>query len=121
MILLFYSTISEECAEKIEGLIAKAIPTERIEIHRSIESLAQKIRHPEEERMILLLALHRREDLEEILGLRTILENMRTILVLPDQKEETIAAAHQLRPRFLTVLNGDMEELAAVTKKMAMT
>jgi len=121
MTVLFYSTISEEYAEKIEGVIAKAIPTAKIEIHRSIESLAQKIRQPEEEKNLLLLALHRREDLKEILGIRTIVENFRTVLVLPDQERETIAAAHQLRPRFVTTLDGDLEELAAVLKKMTLT
>jgi hypothetical protein len=39
-------------------------------------------------------------------------------VIAPDHEAETTAVAHQLRPRYLTYLNGDFGDLAAVLDKM---
>jgi hypothetical protein len=50
--------------------------------------------------------------------MRHLLQDVRTILILPDRRAETIATGHNLQPRFLGCLDDDAEEIAAVLKKM---
>jgi len=47
-----------------------------------------------------------------------LFQNIRIILLLPNKEPETVAMAHQLRPRFLAGRNSDLAEGPAVLKKM---
>ncbi|MCD6199973.1 MAG: hypothetical protein J7K15_15635, partial [Deltaproteobacteria bacterium] len=51
-------------------------------------------------------------------SVRDLIWDLRLILILPDREAGTIAKGHILRPRFLTYLDSDFTEVAAVLKKM---
>jgi len=58
------------------------------------------------------------EGLLKILRIRDLLADVRIVLILPDRRKETIAAGYKLYPRFLTFMDSDPRELAAVLEKM---
>jgi len=55
---------------------------------------------------------------KNILSIGHLFQNIRIILLVPSKEAETVALAHQLRPRFLTDINSDFAEITAVLKKM---
>jgi len=59
--------------------------------------------------------------MQDLLALKSIwelLQDMRTILILPDGSEETVAVAHTMRPRFISYGDRDLHAVTAVLEKM---
>jgi len=59
-----------------------------------------------------------REDLQELQSLHLILEDQRLILILPDADPQTVAQGHSLRPRYLTNIHSDFQDVASVLRKI---
>lgn len=58
------------------------------------------------------------DQLSAIVSLSEFLENIRDILVLPDGKEATIVKGHKLKPRFITFVDRNLEEVKLILEKM---
>ena len=71
-----------------------------------------------ESNSIAVLAPGSRQELREFLSEIDFLYDLRIIVIATDRDVETTAIAHQLRPRYLTCLNGAFNELVAVVDKM---
>jgi hypothetical protein len=67
---------------------------------------------------IVILHAADRTDLDEILSIRQLLDDLRTILILPDRDHDTIAQGLTLRPRYLSFTDGDFGDVSAVLAKM---
>jgi len=89
-----------------------------LEIHRTIDSLSRRLRQPIEGQTVAVLFAASKEDLSNIVSIKDLLLTIRIILILPDREENTIAAGHCLRPRFLTYADSDFGEVADVLNKM---
>ncbi len=118
MNLLFYSTLENGAGARLQGVIEEIAPQDKIEIYRTIASLSPRLRRPANDVSIALFLAASREDLAEILSIRGLLSDVRTILVLPDRKEDTIAEGHSFRPRFISYIDSDFTDVAAVLSKM---
>jgi len=59
-----------------------------------------------------------RKILLELQDLDQMLERLRVILILPDADPQTIARGHNLRPRYLSNIQSDFQDVAAVLRKM---
>ncbi len=118
MRVLLYAQADGRPGDSLQELIKSALPEEKIEILRSIEGLSCRLREPLDHRVVVILLLNSREELSNILSIHHLLQEMDILLVAPDSHPETVAMAHQLRPRFLTYINNDFEELIAVLQKM---
>ena len=94
------------------------VPKGKIEVFRSLDNFSQRLKLPAQPQSIAVLAPGSRQDLQEILSRIDLLRDLRIIVIAPDHEAETTAIAHQLRPRYLTYLNGDFGVLAAVLRKM---
>jgi hypothetical protein len=89
-----------------------------LEIYRTIESLSHRLCRPEKGLTAAVLFTTSKQELLEILSIKNLLFNVRIILVLPDREEDTITKGHSLRPRFLTYIDSDFGDIAAVLSKM---
>ena len=118
MDLIIYSTVSEEHQKRIDDLVNTFLPQGEIEVFRSLDDLSQKLKQPAQAESVAVLAPGSREDLLQILSRHYLLRDLRIVLIAPDHDVETVAIAHKLRPRYLTYLNGDFGDLAAVLLKM---
>jgi hypothetical protein len=104
--------------EALQPSIAELVGSNNLEVFRTITKLAHRLRQSMDNSTVAILVAATKEDLADILALHTWLERVKVILVLPDYEIETIAQGHKLRPRFLTVLGGNLQEVVAVLKKM---
>ncbi len=118
MDLFIYSTVSEEYQKRLEDLFRTVFPKEEIRIYRTFDDLSQRLKLPGQVASVAVLAPGSREQLLHILSRRDLLRDLRTIVIAPDHEDETVAIAHRLRPRYLTHINGDFGDLAAVLRKM---
>jgi hypothetical protein len=117
MRLLLYTPVSEGAGEQLQKMIKELVSENNVEIYRSIESLAHRLRQPTNDLPIAVLHAASREDLSDIVSIRGLLRDVRIILVLPDRDENTIAQGHTLRPRFLSYTDSDFANISAVLEK----
>ncbi|MBM4348459.1 MAG: hypothetical protein FJ106_00985 [Deltaproteobacteria bacterium] len=108
-------------ADQLKELVEGRIPEENLEVYRSLESLSQRFRQPFDDLGVAVLMTGNYEELKNISSIRDLLRDLQIILVIPDQKEETVALAHQLRPRLLTYIDGDLSMITNVLGKMLNT
>jgi len=118
MDVLIYTTVSDDRRAELEELVRKAAPGVGIATYGTVEALSSRLQQPISERSISVLYPSTRSDLLDIMAIRHLLRDQRIILIAPDQDGETIAMAHQLRPRYLGYVSGDFGGLHAVLGKM---
>ena len=105
--------------DDVLGVVESVVPRENIEVFGDLRSLSARLREPLEEEAVLILFIPANpDDLQEILSIRHLIENVRTIVVAPNQETDTVAMAHTLRPRFLTYAGEDLRTLTSVLFKM---
>jgi len=114
VILYIPSSDGDDIRQRIEGLI----PEKGLKIYRTLEGLSERLHRPIDPETILIIVACSQEKLSEIFPLRRVLEDVRTVVVAPDQDPKTVALAHQLRPRFLTYANSNLEDLSSVLQRM---
>ena len=118
MDFFIYSTVSEENHKQLEDSFNALVPKGKVEVFRSLDDFSQRLKLPAPSKSIAVLVPGSRQDLQEIISRIDLLRDLRIIVIAPDHEVETTAIAHQLRPRYLTYLNGDFGILAAVLRKM---
>jgi hypothetical protein len=102
----------------LHNLLARLPHLEEVEIFRTVEGLAARLRHPAIKGLIVVLLASSRQELEDLQVIRHVLGKARVFLVIPDGEDDTIVLAHRLRPRYLGYLSDDLQELAEVLGKM---
>jgi hypothetical protein len=107
-----------EFNHKALHVLKRVVPGEQIEVCRTIEELSGRLRMATYDSAIAVLLASDSQDLRDILLVRPILSNVRTLLILPDRENNTIALGHSLRPRFIAYKDGDWYETASVLGKM---
>jgi hypothetical protein len=118
MKIFLYSPAGDPSGDRLGELIKTSLPEFGMEVCRTIHDLSQSLKQPAEDMGVAVLLVSDQKDLKNIISLRHFFQNIRIILLLPNKDPETVAMAHQLRPRFLTDRNGDLSEVTAVLKKM---
>ena len=104
--------------ENVLAVVESVFSKENVEVCGDLQSLSARLREPLEEDVVVLLVPANPDDFQEILSIRHLLENVRTIVVAPNQETDVVAMAHTLRPRFLTYAGEDLRTLTSVLYKM---
>jgi hypothetical protein len=118
MAVLLYAKAGAPGGARLKELFETQLCGIEMETYETLESFSQRFSQPVQEPSVAILLFRNREDLMETLSIRHRIQDANLILILPDREEETIAAAHQLRPRFLTDLQNDLMTVTAVVEKM---
>jgi L-lactate utilization protein LutB len=118
MKIFLYFKAGDQSGDILEKIIKTHLPGVEMAVYSTIDDLSKSLRQPIENSGIAILLVSNQEDLKNILSIRYLFQNIKTILLLPNKAPETVALAHQLRPRFLTDINTDLAEVIAVLKKM---
>ncbi len=118
MRMLLYATDSGKAGKRLLAVIEGLVAEEKVEIYQTIDDLTRRLRKPRGDMEIAVLLAVDRQDLLEILSIRDLLDNMRTVLILPDKSDDTIAKGHNLKPRYVSFVDSDFGDIAAVLGKM---
>ena len=114
MKVLLYEIIADETAKRLRRVVEALVSEEDIEIYQSLHSLSDRLRQPRGNLAVVVLLAARKQSLTDLLHIGDLLSDLRIILILPDREDDTIAKGHTLRPRFLTCVDGDFSDVAAV-------
>jgi len=118
MDLVLYSPVNGSAEERLQRVIESVLPAWEGAVCRSIDDLSERLLQPKNDLTITCLLAAKKEDIEELLPMNNLFRNTRIILIVPDWDKETLAAAHQLRPRLLTHSDSDFAEVFTVLTKM---
>ncbi len=118
MKVLLYARETAETENRLQRFLESHLPWSKMEVFRTIEGLGERLKAPHGGEMVAVLQANTQEDLAALLSIHHRLQGIKTILLAPDREEETIARAHQLRPRFLGYTHNDLHGVAAVLEKM---
>lgn len=119
MSLILYAPTPEGPTKRLQKVITSLVPDANVETFFSIESLSRKLRQSYTNRLnVVILLAESPEHLSDIASVRSLFQGMSVIIILPDRNPGTVARGHLLRPRFLTYVDSDFEDVAAVLNKI---
>ena len=118
--VILYARLMEGAGEKLLHIIQRIAPAQDTEIYDSIDQFSQRLRQPTGELTVAVIIANSKEDLLNLLFIRNLLQDIRIILVLPDREKDTIEQGHRLYPRFVSYLDSNLEEVAAVLNNVLM-
>lgn len=122
MRVLFYASKNDDTVNHLRKMIESILKERKLDnnlkTYQAIESLSRTLQIPEDEPAIAVLIAHYRHELFKICSIRYLLRDLRLILILPDEQDETISIGHLLRPRFLTYIDSNLEAVVDVLTKM---
>ena len=118
MSLLVYAAKSEGVAQRLRQGIEEIVPKKNFELFQSFSGLSHRLKQPMNGLEIAVLLAGCDRDLTEFLSLQDLLSELRILLIVPDRGPDTFAKAHKLRPRFMTHIDSDFEDIKAVLGKM---
>ncbi len=118
MRFLFLAKVIEPFTERLKNSIATHFSEWKIDVLPTVETLSHRLREPLEEPKIVILITGSRVDLLDILSIQHLFRDTPIVLFTPDNEKETIALAHQLRPRFLGDFHTAWEVVQQVLGKM---
>jgi len=116
--VLFYSASNRGAGERLNTVVKAFVHKEEIEDFRTMHKFSQRLREPKHDLDIAIVVADSKEELEKLVAISDLLSDIRVILVLPDKAEKTIGKGHALRPRFLSYVDSNFLDVAAVLSKM---
>ena len=113
-----YSKDKNEFGMELEKMIEKLASKKNVEICRATLDLTLRLRMPLSESAIAILLISDEKDLKSMLSIKSLLINMRIVLILPDRNNGTIEAGHSLHPRYLSFKDNSLKDIKAVLTRM---
>ena len=111
-----FNAVSRSLTNIIQGIGIQNKP----EYHHTVDSLVVRLRQPMARfDSLLILCPSNGHELTQLTAIGHLLRDARVIVLLPDGENKTISEGHMLRPRFVSYSDGDLNDVAAVVKKMA--
>ena len=104
--------------QQFQMAVERATGSSGLEIYNDPISLQQRLRRPGLPDSVAVLVAHTREDLVTAASLRTFLSEFKVILVLPDREKATVALGHSMSPRYMTYMDSNPADVAAVLTRM---
>ena len=117
-IIIVYSKDKNKLEIELEKMLEELVSKENVEICRTISDLTLRLRMPLCESAIAVLLMSDEKDLRNMISIKSLLINMRIVLILPDRKNETIEAGHGLHPRYLSFKDNSLKDIQAVLARM---
>jgi len=99
-------------------VVAQTIPEHATVVVHTPEGLSRRLRKPDNGLEVAVIMAATPKKLRELQSIEQMLENLQLILILPNAAPQTIARAHSLRPRYLTHIHSDFQDVRAVLKKL---
>lgn len=116
--LLFYSAQKNRAVDALESLLVNHLPPHKVSYCNALEALEKRLRRPRRDLKIALLCVFDAVEMARLTELRSLLMDLRVLLVLPKRNVDTVTWAHQLGPRFVAYGDTSVAQISAVLGKM---
>ena len=95
-------------------------PDSRLEMFSDIAGFSARLRRFNNPEIIVILAVGKKE-MPDILSLCNLIHDAAVIIMLSDEEKDTVTSAIRLRPKFLGVMDGDLEKIVPIVEKLTRT
>ena len=89
----------------------------RLAMFMDIEGLSARLRNFNNPEIVTLLGV-RSADLPNIIAIKELFLNAALIILLSDEDQETFETALGLKPKFLGLMNDDLDKILPIVKKL---
>jgi len=93
--------------KKLKISIQDQLPKIQIETITSIDTLSRIIGRPLNRIAVIVIFLTCQKEIDQWLGLKSLFDNIRLILILPDRTKSMVASGLQLHPSFISYSDSD--------------
>ena len=104
MRIVIYTSNTNQSNALTKELMDSFSDTARIEKYKEIEDLEQRLASFPDI-FVLILYMHDMESLKKLMQMKSLIAPVKTLLVLPDSRDEIVSSAHQLRPNYIGYYN----------------
>jgi hypothetical protein len=116
--ILLYTAPSHRIGSRLKKSIQSISIDNNIIVVTKLEVLSQILHKPLNGVDAAVIFHATRKGMVDLLHFRDELLRLPVILILPDQKNETIANGHSFRPRFLSYMDSDFSDVRDVFQKI---
>ena len=117
--IIFFVPTENSQMRRVMEEAALRLPHDIMTTCRTAEELVECILTTSSEAYTVVLALLSDRDLSVVLSLKGLLKSVRTLLILPDDSNETLRRILPLQPCYQTSLTGNLHEVTAVLEKIS--
>lgn len=118
MKLIIYAENRTKMGKKLEISIQDTLPKIQIDTITSIDDLSRIIGRPLNRIAVIVIFVTCQKEIDQWLGLKSLFDNIRLILVLPDRTKGMVASGLQLHPSFISYCDSDYLDITSVLKKI---
>jgi len=118
MKLIIYAENRTEMEKKLTLSIQDKLPKIQIDTITSINDLSRILGRPLSRIAVMVIFVTCQKEIDQWLGLKSLFDNIRLILVLPDRTKGMVTSGLQLHPSFISYSDSDYLDITSVLKKM---
>lgn len=118
MKLFYFAGNNKPLSAKLLNIMESCVRPESIFVHTSVNSLAGRLRRFYADSIMIVILTITVEELMDIVAIKELLQDLPILLILPDNKKETISKGTTLHPRFISYIQDDFTEVEIVMRKM---
>jgi hypothetical protein len=116
--LLLFTPLAPRASYRLEEAMATVVPKQATKVVHTPQALAGRLWKPANDLEGPVIMAASREKPQELPSLDQMQESLRLILILPNTDSPTIAQTPGLRPRYVTHIRSDFQDVSAVLIKM---
>ncbi len=112
--IILYRKEKDAYSTELEKLIRSDLPELNINEFNSIDRLSQFLRQPLQNVFIAVLIPSSGAELADFIGMATLFDNVRVILILPDRSADTRALGLTLSISFISYVDNSVKDVLSV-------
>ena len=117
MKLLLFAALDDD-QTRLENCVQGLAQNIGYDVIGSFDTLNKQLCRYRNSYALAVVLIAGREELDEILSIDKLFNGLKTIVIVPDRKPETISAALKLHPRYISYRDGDFRDVALVVSHM---
>ena len=118
MNVFFLTPKPSGAGEQLLCAAASLISDGSLEVFERIEGFEERAKRLKDPLSVAVVINPSRHELQALAGMREFMKGTRILLVLPDQKRETVALAHKVLPTYIGYSDRDVSSVIAVLKQL---
>ncbi len=117
MNVVCYGHLMDKIFRDTWGKMQKKSPELGLELHRSLNSFASRLRQPGRNIAVVMLYIADKKTLSDLLVVRRLLSDLPVVILLNDQEPEMLKFSHELRPRVIMYTCWKAEDICSVLQR----
>ncbi len=115
---VLYADSIDNTGKRVENIIHTQVPRIQVKTCNSINLFSELFRQPLNNISVAILLITSKDELVQFNLIKTFLDNIRVILILPDRQKNTLALGHKLKTSFISYVDNDLQGVVSVLEQI---